>query len=71
MTKEDLRQEKLDEMRYDMLMEQKLRTDDDYFYDYLEDNFGDNIREIVCDIENTCKIYDREPDEWIEFLLQK
>ena len=36
----DLKQEKLDEMRQDMLIEQKLRTDYDYCLDMAMEKFG-------------------------------
>ena len=64
----NLRQEKMEEMRQDMLIEQKLRIDDDYFYDYLVANTDtDDMTKIIC------KMYDREDqiNYWIELLKEK
>ena len=69
----DLRQEKLDEMREDMLIEIKLRNDDDYFYDHIVDKFGETISELFIDIENEVNMYDRgdQLDDWFQILLEK
>ena len=63
----NLRQEKMDEMREDMLIEIKLRNDDDYFYDHLSNKF-DNL---VQEFHNECQCYDREPYEWFVNMLEK
>ena len=69
----DLKQEKLDEMREDMLIEIKLRNDDDYFYDHMMDKFGETLSDLYVQIENEVSMYDRgdQLDEWFQILLEK
>ena len=67
----NLRQEKMDEMRQDMLIEQKLRADEEYFHTHLEDKFGEELEDLVAKISNECEFYDRDGDAWIAFLLEK
>jgi hypothetical protein len=68
---DNFEQERLWEMREDMLIEALLRKDDDYFYDYITDRFGSRISELMVDIENECSFYDRDADEWFGILLEK
>jgi len=60
-------------MREDMLIEIKLRNDDDYFYDHIVDKFGETISELFIDIENEVNMYDRgdQLDDWFQILLEK
>ena len=64
-----LHQEKLDEMRQDMLIEIKMRNDDDYFYDYIVDRYQQEIKDFVW----CCRMYDRgeEVDDWFQVLIEK
>ena len=72
-------EEIMEEMRQDMLQEAwqeeqyeiKMRNDDDYFYDAIEDNFGETISELRIEIENFCNQYDRNANEWFDILLEK
>jgi len=63
----NLRQEKMDEMREDMLIEIKLRNDDDYFYATIEDKYS----EVLQQFANECKLYDRDADEWFQLFTEK
>lgn len=67
----DLRQEKLDEMRQDMLIEQKLRTDEDFFRDHLLKEFELRIEQLREDINNVCDLYGHDSSYWFEDLLEK
>ena len=69
----NIRQEELDEMRRDMMIEIKMRNDDDFFYDAIEDEFSERIRELHNDIGNYCRMYDRgdNVDDWSQILLEK
>ncbi len=67
----DLRQEKLDDMREDMLIEIKLRNDDDYFYDHIADKYAGELDDIRFQIENECEVYDRDGNDWFQLLTEK
>ena len=67
----DLRQEKLDDMREDMLIEAKLRNDSDYFYDHMYDKFGEDLDSLRFKIENEAEFYGYDADEWFQFMTEK
>jgi len=65
----------MEELRQDMMLENwcdeqceiKMRNDDDFFYDYLDDRYGD----LVQDFHDVCKLYDRDFNDWFLNMLEK
>ena len=71
MSNEDIQSFK-DDMREDMMIEVKMRVDDDFFYDALLDKFEASMRELEIDIDNYCTMYDRgdQTDSWFGQLVE-
>ena len=67
---EDERRADLAQMREDMLIEIKLRNDDDYFYDHMEDLVAE-LDDIRYRIENECELYGRDGSDWFELFTEK
>lgn len=61
MTSQELKQEKLDEMRQDLLHEQHIRADYDNFLDYIEDHIGD-LNDVIDTIREAHRLYGYEFD---------
>jgi len=64
---EDMRQDMLQQDYEDECIEIKLRNDDDYFYDYLSDRYGDMVQQFHDD----CELYDRDFNDWFHNMLEK
>ena len=61
MDKYNLKQEKLDEMRRDMLIEQHIRADYENLLDHIEDQIGD-LNDIIDTINESHKLYGHKFD---------
>ena len=64
---EEFRQDMIAEDWRDAQHEIKMRNDDDYFYDYLVDEY-----DTYLSVGTICKMYEREDqiDYWIELLIE-
>ena len=59
----DLREERAREDREDEKIEQKLRTDIDFFEDYFSDKL-EELDELKKEVENLYEYYGWEMDDW-------